>query len=58
MKDHVDKSMGIVTRIGESLTRIKPTDPLRLANRETRKKREKQSSEVLIDVTRSAYGDR
>jgi hypothetical protein len=39
MKDHVDKSMGIVTRIGESLTRIKPTDPLRLSKRETRKKR-------------------
>ena len=28
MKDRVDKSMGIVTRITEALTRIKPTEPL------------------------------
>jgi hypothetical protein len=39
MKGHVDKSMGIVTRITEGLTRIKPTDPLRLDKREPRKKR-------------------
>jgi hypothetical protein len=39
MKDLVDKSMGIVTLIPETLPRIKPTDPLRLANREARKKR-------------------
>jgi hypothetical protein len=26
MKDHVDKSMGIVTRIAEALAIIKPTD--------------------------------
>ena len=39
MKDHVDKSMGIVTRIAEALARIKPTDPLRLANRQAHKKR-------------------
>jgi hypothetical protein len=26
MKDHVDKSMGIVTHISEALTIIKPTD--------------------------------
>jgi hypothetical protein len=39
MKDRVDKSMGIVTRIGETLTRIKPTEPLRLAKREARQKR-------------------
>jgi hypothetical protein len=39
MKDHVDKSMGIVTHITEDLVRIKPTEPLRLANREDRKKR-------------------
>jgi hypothetical protein len=39
MKDHVDKSMGIVTRITEALVRIKPTEPLRLAKREARKKR-------------------
>jgi hypothetical protein len=38
MKGHVDNSMGIVTRIAESLTRIKPTEPLRLVKRETRKK--------------------
>jgi hypothetical protein len=39
MKDHVNKSMGIVTRIPEALARIKPTDPLKLVKRETRKKR-------------------
>jgi hypothetical protein len=39
MKGRVDKSMGIVTRIAEDLTRIKSTDPLRLAKRETHKKR-------------------
>ena len=39
MKDRVDKSMGIVTRIAEVLARIKPTDPLRLSKCETRKKR-------------------
>jgi hypothetical protein len=39
MKDHVDKSMGIVTRIAEALTGIKPTDPLRLSKREAHKKR-------------------
>ena len=36
MKDRVDKSMGIVTRITEALARIKPTDPLRLVKREAR----------------------
>ena len=39
MKDRVDKSMGIVTRIAEALARIKPTEPLRLAKREAHKKR-------------------
>ncbi len=39
MKDLVDKSMGIVTRMSETLARIKPTEPLRIANREARKKR-------------------
>jgi hypothetical protein len=39
MKDHVDKSMGIVTRITKVFPRIKPTEPLRLAKREARKKR-------------------
>jgi hypothetical protein len=39
MKDHVDTElMGIVTHIAEALAKIKPGDPLRLANRETRKK--------------------
>ena len=38
MKDHVDKSMGIVTRIAEALTGIKTTDPLRLSKREDHKK--------------------
>jgi len=39
MKDRVDKSMGIVTRIIEGLVRIKPTESLRLVKREARKKR-------------------
>jgi hypothetical protein len=39
MKDHVDKSMGIVTHIAETLTRIKPTESLILAKRESLKKR-------------------
>jgi hypothetical protein len=39
MKNLVDKSMGIVTRIAEVLARIKPTEPLRLDKREARKKR-------------------
>jgi hypothetical protein len=39
MKGRVDKSMGIVTRIAEALARIKPTEPLILAKREARKKR-------------------
>ena len=34
MKDHTDKSIGIVTRIAEALDKIKPTEPLRLGNRE------------------------
>jgi hypothetical protein len=36
MKGLVDKSMGIVTHIEETWTRIKPTDPLRLDKRETK----------------------
>ena len=39
MKGHVDKSIGIVTHIGESLDKIKPTEPLRLAKREGDKER-------------------
>ena len=39
MKDHVDKSMGIVTHITEDLARIKPTESLRLTKCEARKKR-------------------
>jgi hypothetical protein len=39
MKGRVDKSMGIVTHIAEDLARIKPTEPLRLAKCEARKKR-------------------
>jgi hypothetical protein len=39
MKDLVNKSMGIVTHIAETLARIKPTEPLRLAKREPHKKR-------------------
>ena len=39
MKDRVDKSMRIVTRIAEDLARIKPTESLRLAKFAGRKKR-------------------
>ena len=39
MKDRVDKSMGIVTRITETLAKIKPTETLRLTKCEVRKKR-------------------
>ncbi len=39
MKDLVDKSKGIVTRIPETLGRIKPTESLRLDKHEARKKR-------------------
>jgi hypothetical protein len=39
MKDPVDKSMGIETHIEEVLTRIKPTDLVRLVKREALKKR-------------------
>jgi hypothetical protein len=39
MKDRVDKSMGIVTRIAEALAKIKPTEPLRLAKHAARRKR-------------------
>ncbi len=39
MKDRVDKSMGIVTRITEALARIKPTESLRLSKCEVHKKR-------------------
>ena len=30
MKDRVDKSIGIVTRIAESLAKINPTEPLKV----------------------------
>ena len=39
MKGSVDKSMGIVTLIPETLAKIKPTEPLILAKRAARKKR-------------------
>jgi hypothetical protein len=39
MKDHTDKSIGIVTRITEVLDKIKPTESLRLSKREGRTKR-------------------
>jgi hypothetical protein len=39
MKDHVDKSMGIVTHIVEAFAKIKPTEPLKLVKREAHKKR-------------------
>ncbi len=49
MKDLVDKSMEIVTHIGETLTRIKPTEPLRLVKREARKKRNCSDSRQLLN---------
>jgi hypothetical protein len=39
MKTNVDKSMSIVTRITESLSKIKPTESIRLDKRVTRQKR-------------------
>jgi hypothetical protein len=38
MKDRVDKSIGIVTHIAEVLAKIKPTESLRLAKCDARKK--------------------
>jgi hypothetical protein len=48
MKGRVDKSMGIVTRIAEALARIKPTEPLRFAKRDARKKRNYSDSVALL----------
>ena len=39
MKDRVDKSMGIVTLIAEVLTKINPTESLRLVKRAAHRKR-------------------
>jgi hypothetical protein len=69
--------MGIVTLLVEVLTRIKPTESLRLVKREARNEPDpkpqvilrpknyihdarvrKQTCKVLIDTTRSTYGDR
>jgi hypothetical protein len=47
MKGHVDKSMGIVTLLTELLTKIKPTNPLRLVKCEDHKKRTVQIPHVL-----------
>jgi hypothetical protein len=59
MKDHVDKSMGIITRIVEDLTRIKPTETLRLAQCEARKKPNYSDADRFPESgTRSAYSDR
>jgi hypothetical protein len=46
MKDHVDKSMGIVILISESLVKIKPTDPSRFSKCDTHKKRNCSDSSV------------
>ncbi len=35
MKDRIDKSMGIVTRIAEAVAKIKPTEPMFIINRES-----------------------
>jgi hypothetical protein len=57
MKDREDKSMGMVTRIAEVLARIKPTDPIRLAKREARKKRNcsDSSGNSLVKILASRY---
>jgi hypothetical protein len=39
MKDRVDKSMGIVTRITETLPKINPAEPIGFAKRAARRKR-------------------
>jgi hypothetical protein len=52
MKGLVDKSLGIVTRITESLARIKPTEPLRLDKRETRRNETVPIPQVIL---RSKY---
>ena len=39
MKDHVDKSRGIVTLIAEALGKIKPTYSLRLSKQSVHRKR-------------------
>jgi hypothetical protein len=39
MKDRVDKSIGIVTRITDACAKNKLTEPLRLSKREACKKR-------------------
>ena len=48
MKGHVDRSIGIVTRIEEDFVKIKPTEPVRLAKREAHKKRNCSDSWVII----------
>jgi hypothetical protein len=50
MKDRVDKSSGIVTLIGESLVKIKPTVPLRFVKCETLKKRNCSDSSGISPV--------
>jgi hypothetical protein len=52
MKDLVDKSMGIVTRIAEGLTKIKPTDPLRLSKHTEWRKHRKLITGDFLKVVR------
>jgi hypothetical protein len=40
--------MGIVTHIAEVLAKIKPTESLRLAKREARKKKHAQIPQVIL----------
>ncbi len=59
MKDHVDKSIGIVTLIVEVLDKINPTDPLRFGKRAVRRKRNWSDSSgkspVKILVSRCTF---
>ena len=64
MKGGVDKSMGIVTLITETLAKIKPTVSLIFSKRAARKKGNYSDSSgdsptkiLVIDTTRSGNGD-
>ena len=48
MKDHVDKSMGILTRITETLPKIKPTELLRVVKNTVWRKRNWSDSSVIL----------
>ena len=55
MKDHVDKSMGIVTRIAEALAKIKPTESLRLLLEPNVKIGRNETIQIPQVILRSKY---